>query len=190
MNGLLFFNMVVISVSLSIDALGIGIAYQLKNVKITLLAKLIIGGMSSIVMYIALKIGEYAAMWMPSDVVKILGVSLLLLIGVIFIRNGIYGNKEATYDFNKSANIEPIEAVVLGIALSMDTISAGVAVSAIGLCHNAIPIMVGIMQIVFLTVGQRIVGKSTLLQSVNSRLCGIFSGGILILMAILRGVSG
>lgn len=188
MGKLLFFNMVIISISLSIDALGIGIAYQLKNVKITSIAKLIIGGMSTIVMFISLRIGELAALYMPSDIVKILGVSLLLLIGIVFIRNGLYGSKEATYDFNKSANIEPIEAIVLGIALSMDTISAGIAVSALGICHGAIPFMVGFMQMIFLTIGEKIVGKIQILQRGNNKICGVFSGIILIIMAIFRGI--
>lgn len=190
MDKLLFFNMVIISISLSIDALGIGIAYQMNKVKITLLAKIIIGCMSSIVMYLSLSIGNYIAAQMPSDVAKIIGVSLLTLIGLMFIRNGVYGNKDSTYDFNKSCNIEPVEAVVLGITLSIDTISAGIAISAIGLYNDIIPIMVGIMQILLLTLGEQVVGKSTLLQKGNSTLCGIFSGGILLLMAILRGIYG
>lgn len=188
--GFMLFNIFVISISLSIDALAIGISYYLKGVRITTTAKLIIGAMSAIAMLVSLQLGNYLMLILPTEVMKILGVSLLILIGIVFIRNSLFGIPEAIYDFDKSANIEWIEALVLGVALSVDTMSAGVAIAAIGFYHMAIPIMVGMMQMLFLYIGAWVVQKSNVMKKGSGKACGVFSGVLLIIIAILRGIAG
>lgn len=181
----MFFNILAISISLSIDALGIGISYRLKGVKISLSAKLVVGLISVIIMWLSLQAGELALLILPTEVTKIVGVSILLIIGVAFIRNSLYESQETTYDFDKSKKIDLIEAIILGVALSADSMSAGIAASIAGFNYILIPCMVGLMQIFFLYLGEIMADKS-LIKKISRKTCGILSGSLLIFIAILR----
>ncbi|SFR68937.1 Putative Mn2+ efflux pump MntP [Anaeromicropila populeti] len=179
-------QILIISVSLSIDALGIGISYHLKGVKITKLSRAIIAMMSVIIMYTSLKIGAFLAAVFPETVIQIIGISILVLIGLTFIRNSIFGDENQIYDFDKSKTIDFWEAFILGIALSADAFSAGIAASAIGIGGSIMPFTVGFMQIAFLSIGGILIDKSQLMKKLNRKVCGVFSGFLLILIAILR----
>lgn len=179
-------QILVISVSLSIDALGIGIAYQLRGVKVGIAAKAIIGIMSCMIMYLSILVGQQIAKAIPIDVMQIIGTAILVLMGVIYIRNSLFSDEEATYDLDQSKKIEILEAIVLGAALSADSISAGIAIVAIGLEGRIIPVIVGMMQVIFLSVGGQLLKRFSKVREVNSKVCGVISGLLLILIAIVR----
>lgn len=182
-------NILVISIALSIDALGIGLSYGLKGVKIPFIAKIIIGIVSAMIMFASLYLGRLMLVFFPNEVTQIFGTVILILIGISFIRNSLFQKDGSTYDFDQSKQIEWKEACVLGFALSADSISAGVAVSAIGLTSIWIPILVGIMQVLLLSIGEFIVVKNTVLKErMQEKTCGVFAGILLILMALLRGL--
>lgn len=183
----MLFNIIVISISLSIDALGIGIAYGLKNVRIPVIAKIIIGIISSGIMWISLIVGGYINKVLPPDITKIVGVGILIVMGVIYIRNSLFSDEEATYDLDKSSGIEVFEAVILAFALSADSVSTGVAVASLGIGNLWIPVVVGVMQVCFLSLGGIVIRKYISTKRINSKVCGVFSGALLILIAILRG---
>lgn len=179
-------QIIVISISLSIDALGIGIAYPLRGVKIGTLAKTIIGLISCGIMFVSILVGKQMTKYIPADVMMIIGTSILVLMGVIYIRNSLFSDEEASYDLDKSKKIDLFEATILGFALSADSISAGIAVVAIGLQSTLIPFVVGLTQVGFLTVGNLLIVKFSRIKKINSKVCGVFSGALLILIAILR----
>ena len=179
----------VISISLSIDALGIGLSYKVKGVEIDWGARLIIGLMSCLIMYLSMFIGETLMYYLPTTVMKIAGASILCLIGITFIKNGLFAEEDSKYDFNHSKKIEYIEALVLGAALSADSFSAGIGVAALELNSILAPISVGIMQVVFLYLGSILVYKSKMAKKLNQKACGIFSGCLLILIAVLKGIA-
>ena len=181
--------MVILSISLSIDALGIGISYRLKGVKITVSAKIIIGIISALIMLGSVVIGNELNKVLPKEVSHILGIAILIFIGVSFIRNSLFGGEDTTYDLDKSRKIEGLEAVLLAIALSADSISAGIAAASSGLTNHLIAIFVGLMQIIFLQIGESLVEKADFFKKIDSKICGIISGFILILIAILRWIS-
>lgn len=179
-------QIIVISISLSIDALGIGIAYPLRGVKIGALAKTIIGLISCGVMFVSIIVGKQMTKYIPADVMMIIGTSILILMGVIYIRNSLFSDEEASYDLDESKKIDLFEAVILGFALSADSLSAGIAVVAIGMQSTLIPLVVGLTQVGFLTVGNLLIVKFSRIKKMNSKVCGVFSGALLILIAILR----
>lgn len=182
----LLWNVLAISISLSLDALGIGISYKLKGVQITHAAKVTIGLVSIIVMWLSLKLGALMLRVFPVEVANILGISILVLIGVTFIRNALFGNQETTYDFNKSKKIDWWEALVLGVALSADSVSAGIATVTMGLGNAFIPITVGFMQVLFLYVADLLLEKSSFMKRVNRKCCGVLSGTLLLVIALIR----
>lgn len=176
-------QMIIIAISLSIDALGIGVAYNLKGIKIGIFPKILIGLVSICIMYISILLGYLMNKILPYDICKVVGASILILIGVAFIRNSLFESSDKSYDFNHSKNIDWYEALILGVALSADTLSAGTAIYALGISSKIIPILTGIMQTGFLYIGEKIAKKSNLL---NNKICGIFSGILLIIIAIVR----
>lgn len=182
----LLLQIIVISISLSIDALGIGIAYPLRGVKVGALAKTIIGLISCGVMFVSILVGKEMTKYIPADVMMIIGTSILVLMGVIYIRNSLFSDEEASYDLDESKKIDLFEAIILGFALSADSISAGIAVVAIGMQSTLIPIVVGLTQVGFLTVGNLLIVKFSRIRKMNSKVCGVFSGALLILIAIIR----
>lgn len=181
-------QIILISICLSIDALGIGASYALKGVKIGWFSRIMIGFMSALVMYISLITGNICLTFFPDDVMKIIGCSILFLIGITFIKNSFSEEEVGRYDFNHSSRIEWTEAVVLGIALSADAFSAGFAISALEISQKVMPVCVGVMQTGFLFIGALIAEKLYGVKTLNSKVCGVFSGGLLILIAILKSL--
>lgn len=182
----MFLQMCIIAISLSIDAFGIGMAYALKKIEISWKAECIISFISILVMYISLKIGICISSFFSEDILKIIGTSFLILIGVGFIYTSIFERDSMVYDLDSSKKIDFFEAVILGFVLSVDNISVGFAIAALGLYAFAIPCLTGIMQGVFLILGKYIVKKG--IRFKNEKFCGMISGILMICIAIIRGV--
>ena len=178
----------IISISLSIDALGIGVSYWLKGIRVSFLAKMIVGMMVSGVSYGALLIGNQLVTYIPEDVLKIAVTTFLILIGIVFVKKGFYADEEAFCDRDASASIEPLEAVLLGIGLSMDSIGTGIAVVAIGIYHILLPVLIGINHVLFLLLGEWVGKKTMKLAGKSQKICGIFSGLLLIIIGIFHGI--
>ena len=168
----MLWNMLAISVSLSLDALGIGISYKLKGVRITHAAKITIGLVSVLVMWASLQLGSLMMHIFPADVANIVGISILVLIGLTFIRNALFGEEKTTYDFDNSKKIDFWEAAVLGVVLSADSLSAGIAAVTMGLGNVIIPFMVCFMQVIFLYAADILLEKCRLLRKINRKICG------------------
>lgn len=183
----MFLQMFIIAISLSIDAFGIGMAYALKKVEISWKAECVVALISIGVMYASLKMGECFTKYFPEDVLKILGISFLVLIGVGFIYNSIFGTEKVVYDFDSSKKIDGWESVVLGFILSVDTISVGFAIAALGVYTITIPCLTGIMQGIFLFLGKYMVRKHIKIQ--KEKYCGMIAGILMICIAIIRGIA-
>lgn len=180
---------ILMSISLSIDALGIGICYRLKGVSISFGTKVIMGAVSAIIMMGSLLLGTGLNQILPPTVSKIVGVSTLVLIGVAFMRNSLFGGEDTTYDLDHSRNIEAMEGVLLAFALSADSIGAGVAAASTGLSSLSIAIFIGIMQICFLCIGDLLVEHVKFIRKMDSKVSGLFSGILLVVIGVLRWFS-
>lgn len=179
-------QMLALSVSLSMDALGIGVSYAGKRITLTWGSRIIIGIISALAMFLSIQLGLLFDQLFPPEVMKIVGISILFLIGAGFIRGSLDTHEQSSYDFDDSSSIDWYEAVLLGVALSADSISTGIAVSVLGLSSIWVPILVGVMQVLFLWLGQKVVCKSCILCKCNPKVCGIFSGILLFVVALLR----
>lgn len=78
----MLFSYFVLSLSLSIDSLGIGITYGLKNTKISMIAKLILFVISIFVTTLAITIGDILSNFLPEVITKLIGSSILILMGI------------------------------------------------------------------------------------------------------------
>lgn len=182
-------SMVLLAFTLSIDALGIGIAYTIRGVYITNPAKLIIGVVSIVVMRISALFGAYLHHLFPGKVTVYFGAAILIFMGIIFIVKSFNTSDDIPYDLDHSSSIEGKEAILLGIALSADSISAGIAIASLGISGLGISLMVGVLQYSFLVLGKVLVTKVKRIKTLNGKMCSILSGIIFIGIAVARLIS-
>ncbi|MCX7921162.1 MAG: sporulation membrane protein YtaF [Clostridia bacterium] len=209
----------ILAISLSLDALGVGIAYGLRKISIPLVSKLVICFLSILYSGAALIAGKYISQMLNSDVSKFIGVFILIFMGVWIILqslfkkeptktfSSVHGDKEKTLlkiaikslgitvqviknpadgDIDKSGVIDVSESLLLGLALSIDAIGVGIGSALAGFNSMAIPLAVGLFQLVFLYAGTFVGGKFSSLERVNKKFIALLPGILLIALGILR----
>ncbi len=185
----MLFNCILLSLSTSIDSLGIGITYGMKNTKISFLSKLILFGISFFITSASVCFGDYLTHFFPESCANWIGVILLMLIGIMVIIKAIKESaspKQDYYDYDHSNWIDPKEAVILGIALSIDSFGIGLSSSFMGINSFFFPLMVGIFQFLFLSLGNFLGKKIHKMSQVPDMIWSILSGILLIFIAFLR----
>lgn len=205
-----------LSLSVSIDSLGIGITYGLRNVKITKIAKIILFMISIIITSLSILIGNVLSNILPEFYTKLIGVILLVCMGFWILYEAFQKeepkkyikqeNKEKIYyfflkpfgitiqiirnpissDLDDSKIIDAKEALYLGTALSIDSICVGIGSSIIGIRSYFFPLFVAIFQLVFLSIGSMIGKKLSSNYKLNENICNIISGILLIIIGISR----
>ncbi len=206
---------IIIAFSLSIDALAIGFSYGVRNIKVHLLSLFIIAAVAFCFMFIAMKSGAVILTVLPETVSKFIGIILLFFLGVWIIYTGVFRKTQyhkkkekenktllniliksfgitikiirtpEYCDLNNSSVIEPSEALYLGTVLSIDSIGVGAGISILGISSILMPVMVCIFQVSCLVIGLNIGKKFPLLKN-HSNFSSVFSGSIMILIALIR----
>lgn len=90
----MFFSICILAISLSLDALGVGIAYGLRKVKIPLLSTVCICMFSIFYSGMAIYFGKYLYSIIPERVSKLIGILILLIMGCWIILQGLIKNKD------------------------------------------------------------------------------------------------
>ena len=119
-----FAAVLILAVSLSMDALGIGISYGLRRIRVSWKARVVICAMSMMVTGAAVGLGSVLLKVIPLPAAKLLGCGMLLILGLVIIVQGFRKRKEEnsfSCDFDRSKAIETAEALYLGAALSVDS---------------------------------------------------------------------
>lgn len=171
------FGLILLAAALSIDTLGIGITYQLRKIKIPWKAKMIIGLVSWGMTTLALGAGKWVAKLISPEIISYIGAGVIIVMGIRVLIVNFKEEKAVSYDRDQSESIDCREALVLGFALSADSISAGFAVSLLGGSTYLFPIVVAAMAILFLWFGERIrlsQKKSTAVAGVMLVIIGLF----------------
>lgn len=91
----------ILAVSLSIDALGVGIAYGLRKVIIPLSSKFIICLFSVFYSALALIVGKSLYNILPSYASNIIGITILLFMGTNIILKALLNKEDSTEDSEK-----------------------------------------------------------------------------------------
>ena len=200
-------NCILLAVCVSLDSLGIGLTYGLKNTKISFYSKIILLIISVIISGISVVIGKCIGIVLSPNFSKILGCILLCIMGIWIILQSITNNKikikkdyhffikflgitiqiirDPSYsDLNNSNKIEPKEALYLGIALSLDSFGIGIGSSIIGLNSFLFPILVSAFQLVFLSLGDYLAKKIRNISNVPENTWSIIAGTLLIEVGI------
>lgn len=90
----MFFSICILVLSLSLDALGVGIAYGLRKIKIKLLSTVIICMFSIIYSGAAIYLGKYMSSIITQSMSKLIGVLILIFMGCYIILQGLLKNKD------------------------------------------------------------------------------------------------
>ena len=111
-----FAAVLILAVSLSMDALGIGISYGLRRIRVSWKARVVICAMSMMVTGAAVGLGSVLLEVIPLPAAKLLGCGMLLILGLVIIVQGFRKRKEEnsfSCDFDRSKAIETAEALYL-----------------------------------------------------------------------------
>lgn len=182
----MFISSIILAITSSIDSFGIGVTYGIKNTKISLTSKIILFIISFIITNLSILVGDLIKTFFPDYISILLGNSILILVGFYIIANSNSANKNSNYDFNHSNLIDPKEAVILGLALSLDSFCIGIGTSVSGINYTIFPFLVSIFQFIFLSIGNLVGNKINSFSNFSTKSSSIISGILLILIGILR----
>ena len=144
----MFLYCILLAFCSTLDSLGIGITYGLKNTKIIFSAKIILFLCSFLVTIVSILIGNSLNNIFPNIITNILGSIILIFIGIFLIFSGF--KKENNFDLDYSNNIDNKEALFLGFALSLDSFGIGISSSMLNLNVFILPVFVSILHLLFL----------------------------------------
>ena len=208
-------NALILALSASIDSLGVGISYGLKKTKICFLAYLVLMIISIIITALSMFLGNTLTSFMSPNVTKVIGSVILFGIGIFIIYEATL-KKEKTKkivfpqhkeynifikcfgitiniikdpissDIDSSNKIDMKEAIFLGLALSLDSISIGFGASVIGINTFLFPLLISIFQIIFLCIG-RIIGNNIIdVSKLPKNIWNVISGILLICIGFIK----
>lgn len=155
----MFLTYLILALTVSIDSLGIGITYGIKNTKILIFPKIVLFLLSMFISYLSINLGDFINLIIPHNISTYIGSFILIGMGLWIIYQSInkrektdinpYIKKEYNFfikslgitiqiirnpissDLDNSKSIEWKEAIYLALALSLDSIGIGIAVSVI-----------------------------------------------------------
>ena len=180
----MFFSILILAISSSMDSLGIGITYGLKRIQLKKWDKLILFCISIFVTLFSISIGKIFKNFFNENILKLIGSLILLFMGLfILFKND---RNEYTFDLDNSNDIDYKEALLLGLALSLDSFCIGIGVYALGINILFFSLLVAFLQYLFLTIGNFLGINLSNLKNISQNLWTKISGIILIVISISK----
>ncbi len=194
------------ALSSSIDNFGVGVTYGVSNIKIGFISNFLIAVIAFCFSIVGILFGKYVSKVMPGTISTVVAALLVFIIGVRIIlitltakrkserlalkkrrSLGTYLDEPMEADKDKSGEIGTLEALVLGMAVSMNALTNGLGAGLMGLSPIAVSSASAIFSFLAIwwgvSLGVRVanirVGSMTLGQFST-----LISGGILLLIAI------
>ena len=187
-------NSLLLAISSSIDSLGIGITYGIKNTKISKLGKIILFIISLLITYISILFGNIIQYIFPNALTNFLGCFVLVRMGTYICFQALKKEKDSQNIFNSpissdldhSQVIEPKEALFLAIALSLDSFCIGICGSMTDINLNLFPFLVSILQLFFLSMGSYLGIHIRNFCKLPQNIWSIVSGFLLIFIGLFK----
>ena len=199
----MFLNYIILSISASIDAIGIGLSYGMRKTNINNFAKLIISIILYIATFLGVTVGNILSLFFTDNILKLLGSIILICIGTFIIyENSHFENGKETNnifsktkrimkdsvnaDIDNSKTIDWKEAIYLAISVSVDAFSMGVYASIDSVNVWLFPLCMTIIHVSFLFLG-KFFGKHIVnISKVSENIWKIFSGILLIFIGCVK----
>lgn len=190
-------NSLLLALSSSIDSLGIGITYGIKNTKISRIGKIILFAISLITTYISIFFGNLIQYIFPKVFTNFLGCLILICIGIYICFQALKKEKDSknifnspiSSDLNNSKIIEPQEALFLAIALSLDSFCIGICGAITDINLTLFPFLVSILQLIFLSLGSYLGIHIRNFCKLPQNVWSIISGILLIIIGVLKFIT-
>jgi putative Mn2+ efflux pump MntP len=169
------------AITLSIDALGVGISCALRNRRPNFFTYAVIFVVSFMVMGAAVLFGNMLTGFFAPEIAGLAGAVWIILLGTwIFI-----GALKKAKDKEKSnGKITVLQSFSFAIMLSVDSMGAGLAAAALGLNIVFLPFMAAAFQILFFSLGVLAAGLLPLKKK-GTKLPTMVSGIILVAIGII-----
>ena len=176
--------------SLSLDALGIGLSYGLRHIRLRLSSLFLLAAEGFLLMELFLAAGQRLATVFPVHLAERLSPLFLLLFGVWLCLQAIEKPNPSPLqtpslcDTDASSSIEPKETFLLGLLLSIDSFAIGLSAAVGGMDVAFLPLFAAMLQTLFLALGEKC--GTRLPSAPRESLWSLLSGGILILLALVQ----
>lgn len=212
----MFLTSLILAISSSIDALGIGTTFGIRNTKVSLSAKIVIYFLILIISSIGIVIGSFISQFLSVSLTNILGSSILIFMGLWIIYNSLKSETLSTKnsnsfkefkhnffikplgitvqiirspissDLDNSKSIDAKEAFYLAFALSLDALCIGIGSSIFGVNPFIFPFFVATIHLLFLSFGTLLGKNVKKIIHLPENIFTIISGLLLILIALSR----
>lgn len=174
-------SLFLLALAVSLDAFSVGFTYGLRMMKIPLKSLLIIGFCSAISLVCAMLVGKAVSIFIAPSSLERIGGIILIVIGIWVLYQFFLSNKEKTVlthekvifkfeiksiglvinilkkpmtaDLDQSGQITGLEALLLGLALSMDSFGAGIGAQLLGYSPWYLALTVLFMSPLLISIG-------------------------------------
>ena len=184
----MFINSLLLAVASSIDSLGIGITYGLKNTKISFWSTFILFCISFGISIFSLLLGNFIKKFFSDIIINFFGSGLLIVMGFWAFLQAMK-NDCKNFDFDNSKFIDCKEACILGFALSLDSFCIGISGSMADINLSLFPFLVSAFQLIFLSLGSYLGINIRNFCKLPSNIWSIISGLLLIFIGFLRFIA-
>lgn len=174
-----------LALSVSIDALGLGITYGIKKTKMSKSGNLIIFTTLFFSSGLSVLVGHYLSILFSPTLAVWFGASLLILLGLYNICK-VKNNVSINFDADNSNYIDSREALALALAVSVDASCVSLSSGMIGLGCFLLPIFIAIFHTFFVNCGNFIATSIIKKFNLSNKMLSIFSGIILIFIGLFR----
>lgn len=176
---------ILLALSASIDALGLGITYGIKKTKMSKAGNAIIFLTLFVLTSISVFVGHYISILLSPRFSAILASTLLILLGIY----NIYKSKNTittNFDTDNSNYIDTKEAFILGLAVAVDASCVSLGSGMIGLGSFILPIFMAFFHTFFVNCGNLVSTTIVKKLKISNKSLSILAGVILIFIGILR----
>lgn len=208
-------NSLFLAISSSIDSLGIGITYGLKNTRISYIANVILFIISIIITTFSMWFGGCLRNFFPYQITNFIGSFIIIFMTIQALKKKKSVNVENLQDpvedekiysffikylgitiqiiknpiysdFDNSKKIDCKEAFFLAIALSLDSFCIGIGSTIAGISNSLFPFFISIFQLLFLKLGNIIGKKLNNTKIFPDNTWSVLSGILLIIIGIIK----
>lgn len=180
----MFINTLMLSISSSLDAMGIGITYGLKRTKFSVFSRIVFFLVSFTATTLSIFLGNIIKNIFSPEFTTFIGASLIIGIGVYTIYESFKRPKD--FDFDNSNDINMKEALALSLSVTMDSLCIGIGSSMLGINNYLFPLFVATLHLIFLLVGD-FLGKNLVnISKIPNNIWTIISGVLLIFIGLCK----
>ena len=180
----MFINTLILSISSSLDAIGIGITYGLRKTHFSITSRIVFFMVSLIATSLSIILGNTLKNIFSPEFTTFLGAALIIGIGCYVIFESFSNSTD--FDFDHSNDINNKEALALSISVTMDSLCIGIGSSMLGISNWLFPVFVAILHLTFLLLGDVLGKKLSSIRKVPNFIWKLISGTLLILIGISK----